>query len=72
MLYQFIQLFTRSHFSHMFSLYSHGTLGVVCTGAVLGDTTKFSRPASMQRNTRGSCFVYLPGSAELKISLAII
>ena len=28
-LYQFIQLFTRSHFSHMFSLYSHGILGVV-------------------------------------------
>ena len=30
-LYQFIQLFTRSHFSHMFSLYSHGILGVVFT-----------------------------------------
>ena len=28
-LYQFIQLFTRSHFSHMCSLYSHGILGVV-------------------------------------------
>ena len=30
-LYQFIQVFTRSHFSHMFSLYSHGILGVVFT-----------------------------------------
>ena len=30
-LYQFIQLFTRSHFSRMFSLYSHGILGVVFT-----------------------------------------
>ena len=28
-LYQFIQLFTRSHFSHMVSQYSHGILGVV-------------------------------------------
>ena len=26
---QFIPLFSRSHFSHMFSLYSHGVLGVV-------------------------------------------
>ena len=33
-LYQFIQLFTRSHFSHMFSLYSHGILGVVFTHPV--------------------------------------
>ena len=31
-MYQFIQLFTRSHFSHMFLLYSHGILGVVFTG----------------------------------------
>ena len=30
-LYQFIQLFTRSHFSHMFSLYSHSILGVIFT-----------------------------------------
>ena len=30
-LYQFIPLFSRSHFSHMFSLYSHGILGVVFT-----------------------------------------
>ena len=30
-LYQFIQLFPRSHFSHMFSLYSHGFSGVVFT-----------------------------------------
>ena len=30
-LYQFIPLFSRSHFSHMFSLYSHGILGVVLT-----------------------------------------
>ena len=30
-LYQFIQLFTRSHFSNMFSLYSLGILGVVFT-----------------------------------------
>ena len=30
-LYQFIPLFHRSHFSHMFSLYSHGILGVVFT-----------------------------------------
>ena len=28
-LYQFIQLFPRSHFSQMFSLYSHGFSGVV-------------------------------------------
>ena len=28
---QFIQLFTRGHFSHIFSLYSHGILGVVFT-----------------------------------------
>ena len=31
---QFIQLFTRSHFSHMSSLYSHGILGVVFTHTV--------------------------------------
>ena len=30
-LYQFIPLFSRSHFSHMFSLYSHGILDVVFT-----------------------------------------
>ena len=30
-LYQFITLFSRSHFSHMFALYSHGILGVVFT-----------------------------------------
>ena len=30
-LYQFIQFFTRSHFPHWFSLYSHGILGVVFT-----------------------------------------
>ena len=30
-LYQFIPLFNRSHFSHMCSLYSHGILGVVFT-----------------------------------------
>ena len=30
-LYQFIPLFSRSHFSHMFSLYSQGILGVVFT-----------------------------------------
>ena len=29
--YQFIPLFSRSHFSHMFSLYSHGISGVVFT-----------------------------------------
>ena len=40
-LYQFIQLFTRSHFSHMFSLYSHGILGVVFTPPV-----GYSRPPS--------------------------
>ena len=40
-LYQFIQLFTRSHFSHMFSLYSHGILGVVFT-----HTVGYSRPPS--------------------------
>ena len=33
-LYQFIQLFIRSHFSHMFSLYSHGILDVVFTPPV--------------------------------------
>ena len=30
-LYQFIPTLFRSHFSHMFSLYSHGILGVVFT-----------------------------------------
>ena len=40
-LYQFIQLYTRSHFSHMFSLYSHGILGVVFTHPV-----GYSRPPS--------------------------
>ena len=30
-LYQFIPLFHPSHFSHMFSLFSHGILGVVFT-----------------------------------------
>ena len=57
-LYQFIQLFTRSHFSHMFSLYSHGTLGVVFTPHV-----GYSRPPSAvddptvtkQVNSRKSC-----------------
>ena len=33
-LYQFIPLFTRSHFSHMFSLYSHGIAVVVFTPPV--------------------------------------
>ena len=33
-LYQFIPLFHRSHFSHMFSQYSHGILGVVFTHPV--------------------------------------
>ena len=32
--YQFIQLFTRSHFTHMCSLYSHGFSGVVFTPPV--------------------------------------
>ena len=57
-LYQFIQLFTRSHFSHMFSLYSHGILGVVFT-----HTVGYSRPPSTvndptvtkQVNSRKSC-----------------
>ena len=40
-LYQFIPLFHRSHFSHMFSLYSHGILGVVFTHPV-----GYSRPPS--------------------------
>ena len=40
-LYQFIQLFSRSHFSHMFSLYSHGILGVVFTPSV-----GYNRPPS--------------------------
>ena len=31
MLYQFIPLFSRSHFSHIFSMYSHGISGVVFT-----------------------------------------
>ena len=33
-LYQFTPLFSRSHFSHMSSLYSHGILGVVFTWEV--------------------------------------
>ena len=37
----FIQLFSRSHFSHMFSLYSLGILGVVLTPPV-----GYSRPPS--------------------------
>ena len=57
-LYQFIQLFTRSHFSHMFSLYSHGIFGVVFTPSV-----RYSRPPSAvndptvtkQVNSRKSC-----------------
>ena len=40
-LYQFIPLFSHSHFSHMFSLYSHGILGVVFTGALRGQPTPF-------------------------------
>ena len=40
-LYQFIQLFTRRNFSHLFSLYSHGILGVVFTPPV-----GYSRPPS--------------------------
>ena len=40
-LYQFISLFSRSHFSQMFSLYSHGILGVVFT-----HTVGYSRPPS--------------------------
>ena len=40
-LYQFIPLFSRSHFSHMFSLYSHGILGVVFKPGV-----GYSRPPS--------------------------
>ena len=38
---QFISLFSRSHFSHLFSLYSHGILGVVLTPPV-----GYSRPPS--------------------------
>ena len=33
-LYQFIPTLSRSHFSHMFSMYSHGFLGVVFTPPV--------------------------------------
>ena len=40
-LYQFISLAPRSHFSYMFSLYSHGILGVVFTPPV-----GYSRPPS--------------------------
>ena len=40
-LYQFIPLFHRSHFSHMFSLYSHDIFGVVFTHSV-----GYSRPPS--------------------------
>ena len=40
-LYQLIPLFSRSHFSHMFSLYSHGILGVIFTHPVC-----YSRPPS--------------------------
>ena len=57
-LYQFIPLFSRSHFSHMFSLYSHGILGVVFTHPV-----GYSRPpsavndptATKQMNSGKSC-----------------
>ena len=57
-LYQFIPLFARSHFSHMFSLCSHGILGVVFTHSV-----GYSRPPSAvndltvtkQVNSRKSC-----------------
>ena len=57
-LYQFMQLFSRNHFSHMFSLYSHGILGVVFTHPV-----GYSRPPSpvndptvtKQVNSRKSC-----------------
>ena len=44
-LYQFMQLFTRSHFSHCFSLYSHGILGVVFTPSV-----GYSRPPSAEND----------------------
>ena len=37
-LYQFIPLFSRGHFSHMFSLYSHGILGVELTEFVMTDS----------------------------------
>ena len=40
-LYQFIPLFSRSHFSQMFSLHSHGIFGVVFTHPV-----GYSRPPS--------------------------
>ena len=40
-LYQFIPLFSRGHFSHILSLYSHGILGVVFTHSV-----GYSRPPS--------------------------
>ena len=39
-LYQFIPLFHRSHFSHMFSLYSHGMLGVVFYKKTVSPTTR--------------------------------
>ena len=40
-LYQLIPLFSRSHFSHLFSVYSDGILGVVFTPPVV-----YSRPPS--------------------------
>ena len=57
-LYQFIQLFPVAILSHMFSLYSHGILGVVFTPSV-----GYSRPPSAvndptvtkQMNSRKSC-----------------
>ena len=57
-LYLFIPLFSRSHFSQMFSLYSHGILGVVFTPPV-----GYSRPPSAvndptvtkQMNSSKSC-----------------
>ena len=58
-LYQFIPLFSREHCSHMFSLYSHGILGVVFTPPV-----GYNRPTSAvtdptvakHMNSGKSCF----------------
>ena len=71
-LYQFTPLFSRSHFSHMFSLYSHGFLGVVFT-----HTVGYSRPPSAvndptvtkQMNSGKSCLEEVSPSLIYQVAL---
>ena len=73
-LHQFIPLFHRGHFSQMFSLYSHGILGVVFTHPV-----GYSRPPSAvndptvtkQVDSRKSCLEEVSQLLVYQVAISI-